>query len=169
MGKTVEAGVRASKGGPKAEKLAPRQGIWDAGGETRLHREKTGLVLGVRREAEAKGQEENGGREKEKPGQTAEGRAGVGVKARSHLSATRVGWRRRELGDQKGSVGPAALLLACSGKGTRRKVWKQKMGRRTSRRETEIRGGLKKKKTEPGRRQHYLPYPNVAWQSLFLD
>lgn len=77
-GKTVEAGVRASKGGPKTEKLAPRQGIWGAGGETRLHREKTGLDLGVRREAEAEGQEEKGGRERRSQVRQRRGRQELG-------------------------------------------------------------------------------------------
>lgn len=41
-------------------------------------------------EADDRGQDETGGRERRSQGQTAEGRGGAGVKAGSHLSATGV-------------------------------------------------------------------------------
>ncbi|KAL4676773.1 hypothetical protein H8959_010918 [Pygathrix nigripes] len=52
---------------PKAEELALRQGVWDEGGEGRLHKEKAALDPGDRREAEA---QENCDRRarKKKPG-----------------------------------------------------------------------------------------------------
>lgn len=107
----AEVGTRVPE--PKAEELALRQGIWDAGGERRLHKEKAALVRGETREAEAEGQEENetGGRERRSQGQTGDGRGGEGVKAGSRLSATGVGWRRQSWRPE--------LLLGSSSNATR--------------------------------------------------
>lgn len=73
-----------------------------------MHQEKAALDLGERREAEVKGLEEKqtGGRERRNQGQR------LGVKAWSHLSATRVGWERTELGDQSCSASPAAICYS---------------------------------------------------------
>lgn len=80
---------------PKAEELALRQEIWDAGEERRLHKEKASLNQGESRKAEAEGQEENETDGGEKRSQVRQRRGGRrGVKARSHLSATRVVWGR---------------------------------------------------------------------------
>lgn len=43
----LEAGVGAREPEPKAKELTLRRGIWDAGGERRLHREE-GAWFGVR-------------------------------------------------------------------------------------------------------------------------
>lgn len=77
-------------------------------------------------EADDQGQDEMGGRERSQ-GQIAEGRGGEGVKAGSHLSATGVvGWRRA--GDQSGSAGPAARLLACLGRESRGRTGSKRRG-----------------------------------------
>lgn len=79
-------------------------------------------------EADDQGQDEMGGRERRSQGQIAEGRGGEGVKAGSHLSATGVvGWRRRA-GDQSGSAGPAARLLACLGRESRGRTGSKRRG-----------------------------------------
>lgn len=72
-----------------AERLALRQGTWDAGGKKRLHKEKAALDLGERREAEVKGLEEKqtGWERKEKPGSESKGagkRGGGGLEPPKH-------------------------------------------------------------------------------------
>lgn len=74
----LEAGVGMGEPEPKAEELALRQGVWDEGGEGRLHKKKAALDPGDRREAEA---QENCDRRarKKKPG--SEGGGGGGLRA----------------------------------------------------------------------------------------
>lgn len=79
----LDAGLGASEAEPKAQELALRQGIWDAGGERRLQ-----LWVWVKAQEE---EQETRGRERSSQGQTAELKIGEGVKAQSHPSATGVG------------------------------------------------------------------------------
>lgn len=61
---------------PKAEELALRQGVWDEGGEGRLHKEKAALDPGDRREAEAQERTATGGQERRNLGQKEVGEGG---------------------------------------------------------------------------------------------
>lgn len=76
--KQLEAGVGEREPEPKAEELALRQGVWDEGGEGRLHKEKAALDPGERREAEADAQENCDRRARKKPG--SEGGGGGGLR-----------------------------------------------------------------------------------------
>lgn len=65
----VDTGLRASEAAPKAQELALRQGLWDAGGERRSHKEKAALDVGGRRGGgEGPEGEGDGWQRKEQPG-----------------------------------------------------------------------------------------------------